>query len=50
VLDATGSIDPRNDIVSYAWDLNGDGVYDDARYQSSVPCDLHFRRIQALID
>ncbi|NLE38439.1 MAG: hypothetical protein GX621_10485, partial [Pirellulaceae bacterium] len=29
-LDASGSTDPGNDIVSYLWDLDGDGEYDDA--------------------
>ena len=28
-LDAGGSFDPGNDIASYAWDLDEDGVYDD---------------------
>ncbi len=29
-LDASGSNDPDNDIVLYEWDLDDDGVYDDA--------------------
>ncbi len=29
-LDATGSTDPDNDTLTYAWDLNGDGVFGDA--------------------
>ena len=29
-LDGSGSTDSDNDIVSYEWDLNNDGVFDDA--------------------
>jgi hypothetical protein len=29
-LDGSGSTDPNGDIVSYDWDLDGDGVFDDA--------------------
>lgn len=29
-LSAAGSTDPGNDIVGYAWDLDNDGVFDDA--------------------
>ena len=29
-LSAAGSFDAGNDITNYAWDLNGDGQYDDA--------------------
>jgi len=29
-FDASGTFDPGGDIVSYRWDLNHDGVYDDA--------------------
>lgn len=34
-LDSTGSIDPNRDVLTYAWDLDGDGVFDDAT--SSTP-------------
>jgi glucose/arabinose dehydrogenase len=29
-FDGTGSTDPDNDPLSYAWDLDGDGAYDDS--------------------
>jgi len=29
-LDASGSTDANNDIISYEWDLDNDGAYDDA--------------------
>jgi hypothetical protein len=38
-LDASGSLDPDGVIVSYEWDLDGDGEYDDA---SGVMVDVYF--------
>jgi PKD repeat protein len=29
-FDGTGSTDPDNDPLAYAWDLDGDGAYDDS--------------------
>ncbi len=29
-LDASGSTDPQNDALSFAWDFNNDGIFDDA--------------------
>ena len=29
-FDGTGSTDPNGDALAYAWDLDGDGAYDDA--------------------
>ena len=34
-LDGTGSTDPDDDIVSYAWDLDGDGACDDVANDST---------------
>ena len=30
ILDGSASFDPNNDIISYEWDLDGDGEFDDA--------------------
>ena len=49
-LDGTGSTDPDGDAVTYAWDLDGDGSYDDstaprpvATYTASVVIGLQVR-------
>lgn len=36
-LDASGSYDPDGVIVSYEWDCNGDGVYDQVTSSSQMP-------------
>jgi basic membrane lipoprotein Med (substrate-binding protein (PBP1-ABC) superfamily)/fibronectin type 3 domain-containing protein len=37
-MDGSGSGDPYNDLVAYAWDTDGDGAYDDATgVNPSVP-------------
>ena len=33
-FDASPSSDPQEDIVAYEWDLNGDGIFDDASGQT----------------
>jgi PKD repeat protein len=35
-LDASGSSDPGNDIVSYVWDFDGDGEFDDAVGETAI--------------
>ena len=45
VLDASGSSDPENDPLTYAWDINGDGNYTDA---TGVSPTLSWTRLQAL--
>ena len=36
-FDASGSTDPNNDALQYAWDLDGDGAYDDSTAATPTP-------------
>jgi formylglycine-generating enzyme required for sulfatase activity len=51
-LDASGSTDHDNDIISYLWDLNDDGVFEtDAGSEAVVSVDYaHLQSIGLLVD
>ncbi len=46
-LDASGSTDDENDIASYMWDLNDDGVFE-TRVGSRVVYDVSLARLESL--